>query len=355
MPSHDNSKLLQQQVQAAYKNKAAMEISGGGSKSFYGRRIAAEKLDMLDHYGVVSYEPTELTITARAGTALKDIETILDKQNQMLAFEPPYYNDSATLGGTIACNLSGPRRAYAGAARDYVLGSRIINGKGEILSFGGEVMKNVAGYDVSRLMTGAMGTLGVLLEVSLKVLPKTEMEATLVQQLDENNALKKLHDWSRSPVPISASCYVDGRLYLRLCGTQRAVRAATDKLGGDVVSDAGEFWRRIREQQHDFFAGDGNLWRLSLASDAPVDMGVGGNMLYEWGGALRWLKKTGAAADVIRQAAQTAGGHATCYRCHQQEDVFHPLPGAMLAIHKKLKHAFDPAGILNPGRMYNDI
>jgi glycolate oxidase FAD binding subunit len=354
MVDADASAELRDSVQAARRAGTALCIRAGNSKSFYGRKICGETLDISRHCGITHYDATELVISARAGTPLTLIEQALDQQGQMLAFEPPHYGAGATLGGTIACNLSGPRRASAGAARDFVLGCRIINGKGEILSFGGEVMKNVAGYDVSRLMCGALGTLGVLLEMSLKVLPRPEAEITLSLPLDDHQALARLHDWAQQPLPISASCHDGINLYVRLSGTLGAVAAARKLIGGEEVPDGAHFWTRLREQQAGFFAAKKPLWRLSLASDtAPLP--IAGKWLYEWGGALRWLVSEAAPAT-IRAAAEAAGGHAVLYRGGDRDGaVFHPLPDGLMAVHRKLKRAFDPDGILNPGRMYPEL
>jgi glycolate oxidase FAD binding subunit len=354
MSDVDASPALQARIQAAYREAAPLCIRGGDSKTFYGRESSGDALDVSDHRGITHYEPTELVITARAGTPLRTVEQTLQEHGQMLAFEPPHFGDSATLGGTIACNLSGPRRASAGAARDFVLGCRIINGKGEILSFGGEVMKNVAGYDVSRLMCGALGTLGVLLEVSLKVLPQPEAETTLSLQVGDRQALARLHEWAQQPLPVSASCHDGSNLHVRLSGTQGAVSAARKLIGGDEMADGVRFWQRLREQQSGFFAAPQSLWRLSLASDA-APLPLEGKWLYEWGGALRWLVSTAAPAS-IRAAAEAAGGHAVLFRGGDHAGaVFHPLPDALMSIHKKLKQAFDPKAIFNPGRMYPEF
>ncbi len=353
MTDQDLSPQLQEQVNQARQTTTPLCIRGGGSKDFYGRAPVGELLDVSAHQGILNYEPTELVVTARAGTPLSEIEQVLAAEGQMLPFEPPHLGAGATLGGSIACNFSGPRRAYAGAARDFVLGTRVLNGRGEILTFGGEVMKNVAGYDVSRLMCGALGTLGVLLEVSLKVLPQAASELTLIYQTQVEDALETLHDWGQKPYPISASCYDGDHLSVRLCGEERAVQAARKLLGGDALAESEAFWRKLREQQHGFFGSRKPLWRLSLASDAaPLD--VPGKWLYEWGGAQRWLKSE-AAPETIREAALEAGGQATQYRGGDREQVFQPLPDGLMAIHRRLKSAFDPQGILNPGRMYQDL
>jgi len=366
----DISQQLQQLIQQAFEQKQALSIVGGNSKAFYGRvdeRIeSAEKLDVSTHRGVLNYEPTELVITARAGTPLVEIEKLLDDNGQMLPFEPPAFSDSATIGGTIACNLSGPRRAYAGAARDLLLGCKIINGKGEIMSFGGEVMKNVAGYDVSRLMAGALGTLGVLLEVSLKVLPKAEREVTQLFEFSPSEALDRIHAWSGTPLPISASSYHDSILHVRFSGATRAVNAAIETVGGETVDSESptadqHYWQLLKEQQLDFFTGEETstepLWRISMASDIEAlelpDDYARDNCLYEWGGALRWLKSD-APAETIQRAAAAVDGHASLFR-HPQGSIFQPLSPGLLRIHRNLKQAFDPGNILNPGKLYPEL
>ena len=354
MSDRDIGIQLQEQVKAAVATTTPLCIGAGDSKAFYGRAPVGERIDLGGHRGILSYEPTELVLTARAGTPLRDIEQTLADNNQMLAFEPPHFGATATLGGTIACNLSGPRRPYAGAARDFVLGTRIINGRGEILKFGGEVMKNVAGYDVSRLMTGALGTLGVLLDISLKVLPRPETELTLAQQTSAQQALDRMHALSRLPLPLSASLYDGATLFVRLSGTERGVDAARDRVGGDEVAQGSELWSRIKEQRHEFFAAEQPLWRLSLAS-TTAPLGIEGQWLYEWGGAQRWLLGD-TDARAVRSLAQAHGGHATLYRGDlQREQVFHPLPAGLMNLHRRLKQAFDPHGIFNPGRMYREF
>jgi glycolate oxidase FAD binding subunit len=345
--------LIQAEVSAAARDGRRLRIRGGGSKDFYGRASAGAVLDLSGHRGIINYEPTELVITARAGTPLHEIETALAAQGQMLAFEPPHFGGRATLGGTIACNLSGPRRPYAGSGRDFVLGARIINGKGELLSFGGEVMKNVAGYDLSRLMAGALGTLGVLLELSLKVLPRPEAEVTLVQQLDGAWALAALQRWPH--LPISAALFDGERLHLRLSGAASAVEASAAQIGGERLPGAERFWNDLKEHRLPFFAASPQpLWRLSLAANAP-QLEIEGEWLYDWGGAQRWLRSSGAASE-IRAAVQQAGGHATLFR-HEggADEVFQPLAPGMAQIQRQLKQAFDPLGILNAGRMYREF
>ena len=360
--SSDISQQLQQQVQHAFEQKTALTIIGGNSKTFYGRADArtdsAETLEVAAHSGILSYEPTELVITARAGTPLYEIENLLDDNEQMLPFEPPAFADSATIGGTIACNLSGPRRAYAGAARDFLLGCKIINGRGEMLSFGGEVMKNVAGYDVSRLMAGALGTLGILLEVSLKVLPKTEVESTQIFKCSATDALDKMHAWSQTPLPLSATSFHDSILNVRLSGATKAVKAAIEIIGGETMTDAEQYWHQLKEQQLDFFTGEKPLWRISLASDIEsLGLPTGydkDHCLYEWGGALRWLKSE-VPAEAIQGAATAVDGHAGLFRHDGHSGLFQPLPPGLMRIHQNLKQAFDPENILNPGKLYPEL
>lgn len=343
----------------AAENKTPLQICGGGTKDFYGNSIAKQNHDSLDvtaYSGLIDYEPAELVVTARAGTRLAGLEAVLNKNGQMLAFEPPHFGPAATLGGCVASGLSGPRRASAGAVRDFVLGIRMLDGRGNDLRFGGQVMKNVAGYDISRLMVGSMGTLGVLLEVSLKVLPLPPADLTLRMQLTEIEAIEKMNRWAGNPFPISATCYYGGELTVRLSGAESALRAAHAKIGGEEISDGKVFWKKVREQAHGFFQANRSLWRLSINSTMPP-IALHGQQLIEWNGALRWLiNDSSVKVDAIRAAVKNVGGHATLFRRHQTcASVFHPLDSNMMKIHRLLKQKFDPAGILNPGRLYPDL
>ncbi|MCB1737426.1 MAG: glycolate oxidase subunit GlcE, partial [Gammaproteobacteria bacterium] len=305
--------------------------------------------------GIVAYEPSELVITACGGTPLTDIQQALEERGQMLPFEPPLFDDKATLGGVLACGLSGPRRPYAGAARDLVLGTRIVNGKGELLQFGGQVMKNVAGYDVSRLMVGAHGTLGVIVEASVKVLPRPEIERTLVLDMDSAQAIETMNRWAGQPVPLSAAMHDGDLLYLRLSGYASGVEAAIHLIGGDEFPESDGLWLALREQQHPFFESldhDTALWRLSLPATTPP-LNLPGSTLIDWGGAQRWFASE-LPAETIRNAVTQLGGHATLYRrgsLPADTALFHPLPPGIELLHARLRQAFDPAGILNPGRM----
>lgn len=330
--------------------KAPLAIRGGGTKDFYGQAREGEPLDISPYAGIVAYEPKELVVTVRAGTRLSDLEAALAGGRQMLPFEPPHFGEAATIGGAVAAGLSGPRRAYAGSLRDFVLGTRVVNGKGEDLSFGGRVIKNVAGYDVSRLMAGTLGTLGVITEISFKVLPRPALEATLAFDLGEAEATEKANRWAGQPLPLSATAWQDGRLRVRLSGAATAVAAAKAKMGGEEI-DAGNYWRDLREQSLAFFAPSRALWRLSVPQTA-APIAASRAQLVEWGGGVRWISADADAAR-LRSEVERAGGHATLFRGGDKSvGVFHPLQPAVMKIHRRLKDAFDPAGILNPGRMY---
>jgi glycolate oxidase FAD binding subunit len=347
----DNTEQLHQRVLSAIATKTPLQIIGGNSKAFYGRPTQGEPLHVAEHSGVIHYEPTELVITARCGTPLAEIEKLLSANGQMLAFEPPNFANTATLGGTVAAGLSGSRRAYTGAVRDVVLGVSLINGQGEVLKFGGEVMKNVAGFDVSRVQVGALGTLGVLLDISLKVLPRPESEITLSFIMSEAEALSTMTQWGRQNLPLSAMCFEGNTLNVRLSGAESALKAAQQRLGGEVLSPliAKAFWLSIREQQHDFFRGDTPLWRLSLAPATPQPS-LSGNWLIDWGGALRWLKSDDSA-ETIFATMQNLSAHACRFRSVEGCE-FQPPSEAVAKLHRNLKQAFDPHGIFNLGRLY---
>jgi glycolate oxidase FAD binding subunit len=340
-------------IRAAHDSRTPLRLRGAGSKDFYGGMLAGEPFDLAGYRGIVAYEPTELYLTARCGTPLAEIAALLAEKDQMLACEPPHFA-GATLGGCVAAGLSGPRRMQAGAVRDFVLGVKLIDGTGQVLDFGGQVMKNVAGYDVSRLLAGSLGTLGLLAEVTLKVLPRPVSERTLVFAMTAEEALASLNRWGGQPLPLSASFWHEGALHLRLSGAAAAVDAASRRLGGDLLAEGATFWRSVREQTHPAFAGS-ELWRLALPSTAPL-LAADSLRAIEWGGALRWHA---GPAETLRPAALAAGGHATLYRAPEslrcREGAFTPLTPALLALHRRLKKSFDPAGILNPGRLYAEL
>ncbi|MBK1647881.1 glycolate oxidase subunit GlcE [Rhabdochromatium marinum] len=364
----DSEAALVAQVHEAQAAGRALRIQGTGSKAFYGNSCPAEAvLDCTGHRGVVAYEPSELAITARAGTSLLEIEHLLAEQSQQFPFEPPHFGDGTgsddigggTLGGLVATGLSGPSRPYTGSVRDAVLGVRLLNGRGEVLHFGGQVMKNVAGYDLSRLMAGALGVLGVLLEVSLKVIPTPPATLTLVHECSLEAALQQLRRWARRPLPITASAWYQGRLMIRLSGSDEALAESHRLLGGTPLDVAESAWRVLRDQRHAFFLGDAPLWRLSVSPATPADALPGAeDQLIEWGGALRWLTGDQDVAQ-LRALAQAAGGHATLFRPGRgpmpADGVFNPLEPVVKRLHQQLKSAFDPQGILNPRRLYPDL
>ncbi|WP_028311103.1 glycolate oxidase subunit GlcE [Derxia gummosa] len=382
----------------------ALVLRGGGSKDFYGgvpvadargagQSGASAEADLLDtrlYAGVVAYEPTELYVTARCGTPLAELEALLGEKGQMFAFEPPHFGAGATVGGMFAAGLSGPRRPSAGALRDYVLGLRLLDGQGRLLNFGGQVMKNVAGYDVSRMLAGSLGVLGIVTEVTLKLLPRPVEEATLRFELGEDAALAVLNRWGGQPLPISASAWEGGVLTVRLSGQRAAVRAAREQLGGERVDDADAFWAALREQTAPFFrplaAGEA-LWRLSLPTTAPAfraggaavaasaagtasDAGLlplppaalqalaSAPQLVEWGGGQRWLHAPAEAGPALRAAASALGGHATLFRgtdAARAAGVFTHPGAALMRVHAGLKAEFDPARVFNRARLFPEL
>ena len=369
---------LTDRVRAAAADQKALRIRGGGSKDFHGGlSLQGEVLDTRSYAGIVSYEPSELVVTARAGTPLAELEAALAEKQQCLPFEPPHFGPHATVGGMVASGLAGPARASVGGVRDFMLGVQIVNGRGEHLTFGGQVMKNVAGYDVSRLMAGAWGTLGVLTEVSIKVLPVAPAEATLCFDLGQAEALAQLHAWGGQPLPLNASCWVQnegaGQLVVRLRGAVAAVEAACRTMGGERLdnADVAGAWGGCREQTLPWFEARTaaprpapqpglDLWRLSVAATAPVlalPAGVAAPLV-EWHGALRWVQAERQHAQALHQAALQAGGSATLFRAAGADQIsagggFGPQNAASAALDKiqaRLRRAFDPAGIFNPAR-----
>ena len=360
---HSNEPVLQslvERVERARIDGTALCIRGGGTKDFYGELPQGEALDTRELAGTTSYEPTELVVTSRCGTPLAELEALLAEHGQCLPFEPPHFAPGTTVGGMIGAGLSGPARARVGSVRDHVLGATLLNGKGEVLTFGGQVIKNVAGYDVSRLLVGAMGTLGVVLDVSLKVLPVARASATLRFELEQAAALVKLNEWGGLPLPLDASAWWDGNLLVRLRGAEAAVASATVRLGGEAVEAAAAdpFWKGVRDHTDEFFVRarrvaerGGALWRLSVPQAAPP-LAITGDTLVEWHGAQRWLIATLPAAEV-RATAAAVGGHATLFRARSKPaGAFMPLASPLDRIHRELKKAFDPAGLFNPGRLY---
>jgi glycolate oxidase FAD binding subunit len=347
----DRSAALTEIVRAASAEHRPLRIVGGDTKVFYGRKVAGAPLEVAGHRGVVEYEPSELVITARAGTPIVEIEALLARHNQIFAFEPPVLGPTSTLGGVVASGLSGPRRPYAGAVRDSVLGVTVLNGKGEILRFGGTVFKNVAGFDAFRLMSGALGCLGVILEVSVRVSPAPAAEASRSFDVEWPRARETVIDMMRRPTPLSGAAHDGHRLHLRLSGANEAVAATLGEIGGEQTPVT--FWDDLRHRRLPLMNRP-RLWRLSVPRTANLPELPGG-WLRDWGGAEIWLDSE-AEPSRIRRIAADAGGHATLYRgAKPEESVFAPLPEGLMALHRRVKAAFDPAGVFNPGRMYEGL
>jgi len=345
---------LREQINVAQRAHRPLRLRGAGTKDFYGERFGGEVLELGAYQGIIEYEPSELVITARCGTPLSHIETALAAHGQFLAFEPPAFGADPTIGGVIAAALSGPRRMYAGAARDFVLGAKLLSATGELLRFGGQVMKNVAGFDLSRLLCGSLGVLGVITEISLKVLPRPRSEETLRLELAAAAAVEGFNQWSSTGVPISAAAWSQGAAWLRLSGSAPAVHAAHRRIGGELVAAAAAqaWWDDLRHCRLPYFASD-VLWRVSLpATAAPLAVPV--EPLIDWGGALRWYA-TPPDGAAVRRLAIAASGTALCWRGPAPEGRFHPLSPALLGLHRRLKERFDPHGIFNPGRLLADL
>ncbi len=353
---NDISSDLQQRVLESIASKQPLYIHGGNSKAFYGNTVDAKPLDVSQHTGIISYEPTELCVTLRAGTLLSDLETLLNNTNQILPFEPPQYTTETTIGGAIAAGISGPRRAYTGSVRDAILGVKIINGNGEIVSFGGQVMKNVAGYDLSRMMVRSQGTLGVILEVSLRLLPKPQKEITLTFESDQTSALQFFRESRLQQLPITASAWFNDQVYLRLSESETVLEHSKKKLGFDLLGDYDDFWTDIRDHQHHFFGRtDKPLWRLSLPPATKQISSVDDNQLIEWGGAQRWINSN-APANIIQNIATSNNGYAYMFKGDLPETPCFPvLDKPLMLLHKQLKRNMDPNGIFSPGRIYSGL
>lgn len=351
----DKTEQLVDQVQQAISKNEPVNIVGGNSKSFLGRAQSLPSLSTTMHSGIVNYEPTELVVTVRTGTSMSELNKLLKDNGQMLPFEPPVLG-AGTIGGVIACGLSGPARPFAGAARDYVLGMRVINGQGKALRFGGEVMKNVAGYDAARLHVGAFGTLGVLLETSMKVLPLPEAELTLQRDIANANDTTGLVELMRQPLPLSAAAIIGTTQTIRLSGSEAAVKAAAKTCGGDRVENADAFWQSLREYDHAFFTDDRPVWRISVPEfTEPMD--IEGDWLLDWAGGQRFLKTDTDSAQVYASAL-AANGHATCFSSAKVSNaipLFQPLTGAMLSLQKRVRDSFDANRIFNSARFHPEL
>jgi glycolate oxidase FAD binding subunit len=349
----DTAAALADQVRRAAASGTPLRILGGETKAFYGRRTdGGQTLSLAGHRGIVAYDPSELVVVARAGTLLAEIEVAAAANGQMLAFEPPRLGPASTIGGVVAAGLAGPRRPFAGAVRDCVLGATILDGRGQVLRFGGQVFKNVAGFDAFRLMAGALGTLGAILEVSLRLAPLPRRETALALEIGSAAARAKLAELMRLPTPLSGAFHDGTRLHLRFSGGEAGVEAAAAELGGEA--EALTFWDQVRDHVHPALAGEAPLWRLSLPQTAPIP-DIGEVVAWDWAGAQVWLR-TDRPAGAVWAAVAAAGGHAARFRgAAAGEEVFQPLAPPVLALHQRLKAAFDPAGVLNPGRMYGAL
>jgi glycolate oxidase FAD binding subunit len=368
--------VLRECIIAAHGERRPLRLRGAGTKDFYGEdpaptatgagaAPASTTLDLRSYRGIVDYEASELVITARCGTPLSEIESALAERGQFLAFEPPAFGGDPTIGGVIAAGLSGPRRPYAGAARDFVLGTTLVNAQAEVLHFGGRVMKNVAGFDLSRLLCGSLGILGVIAEVSLKVLPRPRAEETVRFEMTAKQAIESFNRWSGQPLPISGAAWCSEVTWLRLSGATAAVRAARERLGGERVEPqvATEWWNALRHCTHPIFNST-SLWRVSVPDTTPP-LDVSGEPLIDWGGSLRWYAletehmsscaqaPSNTDAQRIRELASAAKGTALCWKGAVQPGStrFHPLQPTLATLHRRLKERFDPHGIFNPGRL----
>ncbi|MCF6190043.1 MAG: glycolate oxidase subunit GlcE [Cocleimonas sp.] len=369
---NDITAELQTQVKQAISNQTPLYIHGGNSKLFYGNTVDATPLDISAHTGIINYDPSELCITVRAGTKLSDIETLLAENNQILAFEPPHYlsssnnnQDTATIGGTIASGISGPSRAYTGSVRDSILGVNIINGSGEIANFGGEVMKNVAGYDLSRMMVRSQGTLGVILNISVRVIPKPEQNITMTFEATQSEALSYFQNLRKNTLPITATAWLDNIALIRLSASEQVLQSCKEKVKGDERLNADSFWQDIRDHTHEFFTDSKNndkpLWRFSLPPATPAKIQLDGQQLIEWDGAQRWIYSN-APDNIIQGIASSFKGFATHFKDATSNNAgnkelarFSELDPALFVLHKQLKNKMDPLGIFNPKRIYRGL
>ncbi len=358
----DISKHLQTQVQQAYAERQNLDIQNANTKNFLGYKVQGQTLNIQEHQGIIDYQPTELTLKARAGTSLQEINELLAKHQQKMGFNPPQFSRDSTLGGTVACQQSGPQAPFNGSVRDAILGIRILDGQGNILKFGGQVMKNVAGYDVSRFMSGSFGTLGILLDITFRLHPTPIKQITLSRDIDSAPALEILSDWIRQSVPISAACHVDQQLMIELTGTEKSLQqySALQDVRAIDHDLAQEFWSSVRDHRHPFFrtlALSQNLWRIIVpATTTPSTLS--GDWFYDWAGSQRWFI-TEEPAEKIRAWTKQASGYATLFRAGDPQlvppHIFEPLPTALSSLHQRIKSRFDPGLILNRGKMYPEL
>ncbi len=347
---------LREQVLTARRTRSPLRLHGARTKDFYGETTASgAPLDLRNYRGIMDYEPSELVLRARCGTPLSELETALGEHQQFLGFEPPGFGADPTLGGIVASGLSGPRRPAVGAVRDFVLGATLMASDGEVLHFGGQVMKNVAGFDVARLLCGSLGILGILMDISLKVLPRPRAEETLRLEMTAAHAIEAFNRWAGRPLPVSATAWHEGAAWVRLSGAEPAVRAATAELGGDRVFGvlARKWWDALRHHTHPSLT-DPRLWRIAVPQTTPP-LPLPGEPLIEWGGAVRWYAGDVGNERLVREAVSAVGGSALRWRGPSASTRFHPLAPAVLGIHRRLKQHFDPEGIFNPGRLLAEL
>jgi glycolate oxidase FAD binding subunit len=364
----DSIEQIQDAVVAAKHDNRQLAIVGGGTKSFYGREIIGEPLQLSGYSGIIEYQPTELVITAKAGTSIESINRLLGSNNQKLGFEPPVFGPTSTLGGVISAGLSGPSRPYSGGVQDYVLGIKLLSGSGEVMRFGGQVIKNVAGFDVSRLMVGAMGCLGVVLEVSLKVVPIPESERTVrIAQPNISDAVSMMNALAGRPVPVTAAAWFEGVSRIRLSGSEKGVQSAVDSVCGEfpqseVDNNEDSFWHGLQNLTHSFFDNENTLYRASV-KPSTVALYDDQSSLVDWGGAMRWYcpwgedqAKNTDFKNTIDQVVVKAGGHLGIFRNGDRSlEVMAPVSPPIMKLQKKLKAMFDPDRILNPGRLYREL
>lgn len=345
---------IKEQISAAIEQGEPLRIVAGNSKAFLGRNVVGNQIDMVDYTGIINYEPTELYITVRAGTLLSEVKEVLAEHGQMLAFEPPEVNEETTMGGVVATGLSGPRRPYAGSVRDFVLGVHCINGLAKEMSFGGQVMKNVAGYDLSRLLTGSYGTLGVILEVSLKVLPLPEFELTGFKNISKQKALEVMSELSGKSIPVSAACYDGDLLYVRFSGNEKVVRDSLKEFKLEEHESGEQFWNGLRDFKLPILNSEKPVWRLSVPSTSNIDL-KNDDYVIDWGGAQYWFASDRPANEIFTMAEEQ-GGSAMLFRGGDRNgDIFQPLAGGLFKLQQELKQAFDPHRILNREKMYEKL
>ena len=353
----DCSKHIADQIRDAGARRQKLKIVGHDSKHFLGRDTVGEELSLKEHAGVVSYKPAELVISVRAGTAIEEIDKVLSESGQMLASDPPKFDGKGSIGGSLACNLSGPGRPWTGSLRDAVLGVTIIDGRGESLKFGGQVMKNVAGYDVSRLQAGAMGCLGVIAEISLKVMPKPDATATVaIEMVDPSSSIRYINELCGTSLPITGACWDNGWQYVRFQGAGRAVEKAISEIlqsrsDARQIHSEVNYWESLRDHEHDFFSSPDKIWRYSVKS--TTELQKDGSSLVDWGGAQRWVRADGSVDNMAKECDGRAGKVSLFRGRESHEDVCHPMAEPLQQLHKGLKSRFDPDFLLNPGRLYS--